>query len=271
MKRIKLCLGVLFLLLALLVSPAIADDAAAPEAFASSDVLELLQQQELAYDISFLWFDHLAEARFRFLQTDEPNTYEAVLEANTLGVAAWLTRDRVQIQKAIMTRDEQGRFHSREHLSSIYKGKGKKRKGRIKTYRYDFANRLVHLSVDRDGVVTEAEPMVMPEGPEPSDLLTTFMNFMAGRFGKLVPGETLLVPTFTKKGYSDIELTVLKPVEHLSGFPRTGLMCRVKVDQEVFDTGGGFVYAWFDERMVPAIGMVEDVLGMGDVRGDLRR
>jgi len=235
-----------------------------------SGPLRIFLNRELAYDISFLWFEQLAEARLRFLPAGKPRLYRAVLEANTLGVAAWLTKDREQRYEALMVLGDDGRFHADRYSSAIYKGRGSKRSGRTKTYHYDFEQREVRISVDRGGVVTEGEPIPMEEGPEPSDMLTTFINFMAGNFGELKPGETLTVPTYTPKGFSDIEVTVLRPEQRLDGFPRGGTLCRVKVDQEVFDTGGGFVYAWFNDEMVPELGMVEAVLGMGNVRGNLR-
>jgi hypothetical protein len=260
---------VLFVALALLWpgSKMSADEAMPLE----SGPLGIFLQRELAYDISFVWFERLAEARLRFLPAAQPDTFRAVLEAHTLGVAAWLTKDREQRYESIMTRDAAGQFHSQSYSSAIYKGRGSERSGRTKTYRYDFAQKLVHISVDRGGVVTTGEPLEMAAGPEPSDMLTTFINFMVGNFGELRPGETLVVPTYTPKGFSNIEVTVLFPEQHLEGFPRNGTMCRVRVDQEVFDTGGGYVYAWFDDEMLPVIGMVEKVLGMGNVRGVLRR
>jgi len=249
--------------------PVFSDDNDLPPTLESGP-LQIFLTRELAYDISFLWFDRLAEARLRFLPTEQPQTFRAVLEAHTLGVAAWLTRDREQRYEATMVLGKDGRFHADSYSSAIYKGRGSQRKGRTKTYRYDFLRRLVYVSVDRGGVVTTGEPLEMKEGPEPSDMLTTFFNFMAGNYGELLPGETLIVPTYTRDGFSDIEVTVLRPEQRLEKFPRGGTLCRVKVDQEVFDTGGGYVYAWFDEQMVPVIGMVEEVLGMGDVLGVLR-
>jgi len=235
-----------------------------------SGPLRVFLNRELAYDISFLWFEQLAEAKLRFLPAGEPRRYRAVLEAHTLGVAAWLTKDREQRYESLMTLGEDGRFHAERYSSAIYKGRGSQRRGRTKTYQYYFKQREVRISVDRGGVVTEGEPLPMEEGPEPGDMLTTFINFMAGNYGELEPGETLIVPTYTPKGFSDIEVTVLQPGQRVEGFPRGGTLCRVRVDQEVFDTGGGFVYVWFNDEMIPVIGMVEAVLGMGNVRGNLR-
>ncbi len=53
-------------------------------------------------------------------------------------------------------------------------------------------------------------------------------------------------------------------------FPTSGLLCRVQVDREVFDSEGGGIFVWFDEKGRPAAGVVENVLGMGNVHGSMR-
>jgi hypothetical protein len=42
-----------------------------------------------------------------------------------------------------------------------------------------------------------------------------------------------------------------------------------KIDPETFETGSENVYVWFNNTGVPEQGVVEDVIGMGDVRGYL--
>lgn len=226
--------------------------------------------RELAFNISFLWFDQLAEAHFRMLPTGKPNTFRAVLEARTLGLAAWLTGDRIQRYEAVMRRDAKGMFHSQTYSSTIYRGNGKQRRGRTKLYTYDYAQRQIEVTIERNGVVTPDEVLPMVDGDQPSDVLTAFFNFYTGVYGDLKPGETLKIPTFSRDGGSQIEVSLVNPSARPKGFPTQGKLCRIKVDQEVFDTGGGYVYVWFDSAGVPEQGMIEDVLGMGDVRGTLR-
>jgi len=227
-------------------------------------------QRELAFNISFLWFDRLAEAHFQLLPTEQPDIYRAVLEARTLGLAAWLTRDRLQRYEAIMRRDENGIFHSQSYSSTIYKGSGDQRYGRTKTYNYDYEKRQIEVTIERDGVVTPDETLSMVDGDQPCDVLTAFFNFYTGVYGEPSPGETLQIPTFSREGEAQIEVDLVNGQERPQGFPKQGRLCRIKVDQEVFDTGGGYVYVWFDSAGVPEQGMVENVLGMGNVRGVLR-
>jgi hypothetical protein len=80
------------------------------------------------------------------------------------------------------------------------------------------------------------------------------------------------VPTFAKGAPSVIDISVLankdRPKE--AGFPTGGLVVKVVVDPEVFDTGDGTLYIWFDKAMRPDRVLVKNVIGMGDVRANLR-
>ena len=47
------------------------------------------------------------------------------------------------------------------------------------------------------------------------------------------------------------------------------MLIQVNVDPEIFDTNSGSLYVWFDDLGVPGRGIVEDMIGLGDVRGYL--
>ena len=42
------------------------------------------------------------------------------------------------------------------------------------------------------------------------------------------------------------------------------------VDPEVFDTSDGTIYIWYDDEGRPARGIIEDIAGIGDIRGVMR-
>ncbi|RME41473.1 MAG: hypothetical protein D6794_00565, partial [Deltaproteobacteria bacterium] len=157
--------------------------------------------------------------------------------------------------------------------STIFKKRGKKRYGRTKTFYYDHAKRQVRVTVKRDGVVTEGEPLPMTGEAEPVDVLTAFFNFRAGFYGPLEEGRHIVVPTFSRKGPSDIVIDILPPQQRPKKYRslRNVLFCRVQLDQEVFNTGGGDVWVWLDKQGMPLGGVVENVLGLGDVRGSKAR
>ena len=132
--------------------------------------------RQLRYDIDFLWFDSIAEGMLSFDSGSRPGTYRAVLEARTLGVAAWLTSDRVQRYVSEMELAADGSLRALSHESQIIKGSGDKRKDRSKRYLFDHERRLVSYQRGRDGKFGAAELLPMIEGAAPNDILTAFFR-----------------------------------------------------------------------------------------------
>lgn len=233
--------------------------------------LESLVGESLVYDIAFLWFDRLAEGRLSFAAGDRPGTYRAVLEAKTLGVAAWLTSDRMQRYVSLMELTSEGRLRSLSFESHIIKGKGKDRSDTTRLYTFDYQNHQIRYQRARKGKFYKDEMLPM-SSESPNDILTAFYNFRAGFFGPVKPGGRYAVPTFSREGKEEIRVEILTDSERPANpfFPRNGLLGRVMLEKEVMDTAGGVVYVWFDELGRPMRGIVENVIGLGDVRGTLR-
>jgi hypothetical protein len=230
--------------------------------------IEKMLGESFDYDIAFLCFSRLAEGELSFHRGKRPGTFEAVLEAKTTGIAAWLTGDRAQRYVSEMTVGDDGRLKSLVHESHILKGKGGDREDRVKRYVFDYAHHLVHMQLVKDGRTRKEK--TFPLGEEPlNDILTAFYNFRAGFYGPLVPGGHYRIPAFGRTKPSTIEVEILDNNERVKNgfFPKGGLLAKVTVDPEVFDTGGGSVYVWFNNFDQPAMGIVENVIGMGDVRG----
>jgi hypothetical protein len=229
-------------------------------------------EESLAYDISFLWFDRLAEGHLTFTTGDRPGTYRAVLEARTKGVAARLSGNRAQRYVSDMETGPDGKLRALSHESQILRGRGEnRREARTRRYIFDHnRGEVLHQRI-RDGRITVEEIVPFDQTDPPADMLTALYNFRAGIYGHPGPGEPVVIPAFSHRGDSDIvvELLTKKERERLP-FPSQGKVCRVTLDPEVFDTGGGSVYVWFNEEGKPASGLVENVKGMGDVRGTVR-
>ena len=257
-------LGCALLLAAMAPRPALAD------ALRALTVQELVAEPEMVYDIAFLWFDNLAEGRASFGVGERPGTYRATLEAKTLGVAAWLTQDRIQRYTSLMELGSDGRMHSISHESLIIKGAKKKRREKSKRYIFDDQKREVRYQAIADG--SAGPEQVLPMGPEaPNDILTAFYNFRLGVYGPLRPGARYTIPTFNRKGKGVIVVETLPDRPRTNPFfPSNGLLCRAIVDPEIFDTGGGAIFFWFDRSVHPTRGIVEQVIGLGDVKGSAR-
>jgi hypothetical protein len=252
-------------------SASLAGVGTAAPAPAANDFLPYLDER-LDYDISFLWFDRLARGELRFRAGKTPGIYEAELDATTLGVASWLTGNRRQHYQTEMELTADGRLRTLFQQSLIVKGEGGKRREKGKRYVFDYPEKKVRMLRLDGGQPREDATFPMGSSEQPNDFLTCFFNFRAGRFGALREGADFRIPTFTRKGAAEISIHLLTQKERqgLKGFPAGGVLARVSLDAEVLDTGGGSVYVWFDDAGRPARGVVENVLGLGDVRGELR-
>lgn len=228
--------------------------------------------EKLDYDVSFLWFDNLAEGNLRFSVDASTGQYRAELEARTLGVAAWVTGNRTHRYDTLMELGTDGRMRTLSQESVIAKGEGKKQRTKGKRYVFDYTAHMVRMLRQSGTDFVEDATFPMDADTQPNDFLTVFFNFRAGRLGEIKDGADFTIPTFTRKGKAEIRIHVLTPGERvgLERFPAHGILARVILDKEVLDTSGGAVYVWFDERGRPARGIVENVLGLGDVLGQLR-
>ncbi|MEJ2199884.1 MAG: DUF3108 domain-containing protein [Desulfuromonadaceae bacterium] len=244
----------------------------APEVAAESmSGFDRLLNQQLCYSMDFLWFHGIARGSFRLTRGERDGTYRAVLEARTQGLAAWLTADREQRYVSVMERTPEGELRALSHESQIVKGRGAGRRVRTKRYRFDHDRRQVFYQRGKEGVFGRQKVLSMPPGSPPNDILTAFFNFREGVFGPLVVGGHYRIPTFSRQGTAYIEAEILAPSrrQHTEFFPPEGLLVKVMLDPEVFETTGGGFYFQFDELLQPARGLVENVIGLGDVRGTL--
>ncbi len=264
---------IFFVIIPLSEVPVWASEAAQPFSESSSPIRPEAGE-DLVYDIAFLWFERIAESRFSFEEVKETHgIYRATLTAQTLGVASWLTRDRLQRYISVMEKMPDGRLRALSHESEVFKGSGRSLEQSSKRYIFNYRDRQVIYQRIREGRLEKNEEFDFQEEAIPNDILTAFYNFRAGVFGTPAPGMVAVIPTFSHKEISEIIVEVLTEEERrnkFSFFPSDGLLCRVTVDPEVFDTGGGKVLVWFNEAGLPARAIVENVIGMGNVRGTLR-
>lgn len=235
--------------------------------------LRTLAGEDHHYGIDFLIFQNLAEARLHFAAEAPPGRYRAELEASTLGVAAWLTGDRTQRYTAVMEETGNGSLRSVSYESTVLKRKNGEWTHRGKRYRYDYSAGKVYLDKSDGGPFEPSQEYPLPSGQTPVDILTGFYNLRLGVYGALTPGARLQIPTFTSKGIAAIDVEVLTDSarQALPFFPLKGTLLLVRVDPEVFNTGNSSLYAFFDESGRPSHGIVEDIIGMGDVYGYLQQ
>jgi hypothetical protein len=242
----------------------------AQEVGAEQEIQQMVGENYL-YAIDFLFFKRLAEGELRLSETDRPNIYRAELIGRTLGIASWLSGDRTQTYTSVMELTPEGSLRSIEHTARIVKRKWGKWRDRGRHHRYDYTQGIVFEEKSKEGVVSSRKERKIPDGQQPVDMLAAFYNLRAGVYGPLISGSQFLIPTYSGKGFSTIAVTVLTVEQQAKQefFPSHGLLLSATLDPEVFDTDSGNLFFWFDAAGIPERGIVEDLIGMGDVRGSL--
>ncbi|MDX2481161.1 MAG: DUF3108 domain-containing protein [Desulfuromusa sp.] len=241
--------------------------------FAGSVVhpVENLVGERMDYDISFLWFDRLAEGSIRLERGEQPGTYLATMEAKTLGFAAFVTRHRVEKYQTLMEIDADGFLRPLVHSSHTFKGTGESRKEKNTTYDFDFLNRQVHYKKLKSQRVVADEQFLLETGESVFDILSAFYNIRLGAFGPFNK-DSIHIPTLHRKGVEEI---VVVPINELTGknekfFSKKITVCKVLVDPSIFKTNGRELFVGFDEKNRLARGIIKNVIGLGDVKGVLR-
>ena len=230
-----------------------------------------LAGEDYTYGIDFLIFSRLAEGELRLAATKEANVLRAELIGRTLGIASWLAGERTQTYRSLMRIMPDGSLESIEHESEIRKKRWGQWKNQRKTRRFDYERGTITETRFKQGVISSTKQLEIPNGKHPVDILTAFYNLRSGVYGPLQRGTRILIPTYSGKGFIDFEVNVLTREEQARqhDFPDHGLLIQVNVDPEIFDTNSGSLYVWFDDLGVPGRGIVEDMIGVGDVRGYL--
>jgi hypothetical protein len=239
----------------------------------TSKPIEQLVGENYLYSIDFLFFKRLAEGELRFTETDRPNIYKAELIGRTLGVASWLAGNRTQTYTSLMELTANGSLRSIEHHGKIVKHRWGKWQSRERRHLYDYAQGKVFEEKTNEGVLRSKQGHDIPEGQYPVDMLTAFYNLRTGVYGPLVRGAHYLIPTYSGKGFVDMEVNVLTAEQHAKQkyFPSHGLLVLAKIDPQIFETDSGNLYFWFNEEGIPERGIVKDVIGLGDVHGYLQK
>ena len=227
--------------------------------------------EHLEYDISFLWFERLAVGEISLERSAEDNTYLIVMQARTLGVAAFFTRDRVERYETLVRVAADGFLEPLWYQSHTIHGSGKSRREKTKRYIFEYDNRQVRYQRLKNGEVYKETFFPMDPDRRLCDILSALYNLRLGYFG-VIGTEKIRVPTFHHEGEQDIVIEPLGQVDaddqdFLSASP---FRFRVLVDPEVFGTNGRDLYVGLDKQFRPNLGIIKDVIGLGDVRGRLR-
>lgn len=233
--------------------------------------IERLVGERLEYQISFLWFDHLAEGEVTLEPGPQEQTWLIQMQGRALGVAAFVSKSRVETYETLVEVAPDGLLRPIWHKSHTLKGTGDKRKEKTKRYDFDYTTGQVRYRRLKDGKASSDEYFPMGDRTQMYDILSALYNLRLGYYGK-VGQQELHIPTFHHKGEQDI---VIAPLSDVSKKDRkfleaSSFLCQVLVDPSVFGTKGRDVLVGFDSDMRPNYGIIKNVIGLGDVRGSLR-
>lgn len=236
----------------------------------SQHPIHALINEQLAYDISFLWFDRLAEGSIELTQGPVDGTFLVTMQARTLGVAAFFTRNRVEKFQTLMRIEGDGLLHPLWHSSHTIRDKQGRRTEKVTKYTFDYSSQRVRYQKIKNGKAYADQWFDMKDDPL-FDILSALYNMRLGFFGS-VGEKRILIPTFHRKGPQDIIVDPLlkksrKDQRFFAGDP---VQTRILVDPSVFGTKGRDILASFDSLMRPQKGIIKNVIGLGDVRGVLR-
>ena len=232
--------------------------------------LSTLVGEKLRYRVSFLWFSRIALGEISLQTGDRPGTYLATLRAETKGLAAFFTRDRVETFSTLMEEGPDGLLRPLVQTSDTRKGRNGDYDTRQTVYTYDFTAHKVGYSKTVNGKREMNIEMPMPQDRPVYDFLTAFYNLRLGRFGAVEVGRDIQVTAFSRKGPEKLVITGIPDDQgRRYGFDKGLSLCRVLLDKDTFKTKGKAVYVGFDRAWRPQRAVVPDVIGLGDVKGTL--
>ena len=230
-----------------------------------------LTGEELNYDISFLWFDRLAEGTISLVRGEEDGTFLVKMEAKTLGVAAFFTSNRVEKYQTLMRIGDNGLLYPLWHSTHTLRDKKKGTTEKITRYDFDYEKKQVHYQKIKNQKAYKDQWIELDSNKQLFDILSALYNLRLGLLGP-VGSERLIIPTFHRKGPQDIVVEPLQTIDSKDRkfFDQDEITTRILVDPSVFGTKGRDVLASFDTNMRPNRGIIKNVIGLGDVRGTLR-
>lgn len=260
---------IIALIFQLSVLPAVSSDES-PEGQPVSLPVAALVGETLSYNVSFLWFKRIARGEIRLEAGETTGTYLATLTARTRGTAAFFSNNRVETYSTLMEEGPDGLLRPLFQRSDTQKGKQGQETHRQTSYTFDFANQSVTYEKSVNGTIENTQELEMEENVPIYDFLTAFYNLRLGRLGAFVPGRDIKLSAFSRKGPEEIVISSLIDGDHSQLKFSEGLMlCKVLMSPETFKTDGSDIYVGFDELFRPQLAVVKNVIGLGDVRGEL--
>ena len=230
--------------------------------------------ESLIYDLNFMVIFHAAECQVMLMPNPNGRGYLGILSAQTKGLVNWVTKQRKHIYRAYMNETDSGhRLQSWYIEKIVIKGDEK-----VETrYWLDYKNRRIYYQVLQQNRIVYMDCDHIPPGVVYDDIISAFYNFRAGSYGALKPAQNYVINSIPMQNVSTFNISTLGAAEEarkrrsLGWNDRGNYLVRALISKEVFGTKAGIVYGLLDKNSLPLSGVVEDVIGFGNVEGQLRQ
>ena len=241
---------------------------------AKASIGQFFKDQQLEYDISFLFFRRAASAKLSFKQGNQKGRYEAALQGETLGVIGLITLYRTDTIHVVMEEVDAGRRLRAVSMDEYTKVGGSVRK---RSHTFDYQRRKWrHDTTRKSGEIRTVEEDI-PEGKVYDDYLTASYNFRFGVYGAIERGKTYTVPTFPKKGTGSYEVKIaskqdeerIRKEQRVEADQDREYLIKLTLDPEVTHSKEGTIEGWLSKDLFPVEGVIKDAVLFGDVRGTL--
>ncbi len=230
--------------------------------------------ESLIYDLSFMVIFQAAECQVMLMPNPNGGGYLGILSAQTKGLVNWVTKQRKHIYRAYMNETDSGhRLQSWYFEKIVLKGEEK-----VETrYWLDYKNRRIYYQMLQQNRLVYMDCYDIPPGVVYDDIISAFYNFRAGSYGVLKPSQAYVINSIPMQNVSTFNIYTLGPAEEaqkrrsLGWNDRGNYLVRALISKDVFGTKAGIVYGLLDKNSMPLSGVVEDVIGFGNVEGLLRQ
>lgn len=236
------------------------------------DIGPYFDGERMDYNISYWFFAKAATGYMEFKKIqEEPLRYEAILNAETQGVAGVLTFFQRNVYRSVLEVIENGKKLRTLSFDKRVLKKGWSERG---LHEFDYEKNLYIKRVFQNNHLTETIETPIPEGVVYEDALSAFYNLRYGAYGEPQKGRIFMIRTYPADGIDYFKVEVALAEEEaqkrkLRKIAHGDWLAMLTVPKELFGTREGLIEAWLSKDLVPLTLTVEDVLFFGDMRGTI--
>jgi len=224
--------------------------------------------ESLKFDVGFWIFNKIGTVELQTLR--DGNNIVVTIDSSTTGMIDSILH-RHNFYKTTLILDKE---MNRLKPLSTYEKKIKGDKERIKVTDYDYVNNMRKFTIWRNGKFRR-EREVKLESKVSDDGISAFYNLRGEMYGEIKDGARFNVCTAYKDRTSDSTIYVRTPVSSDNLYKRIGsdftvsFAAELSIDPEVFNSKDGKVVILFTDDLLPIGFIAKNVLGFGDLYGNL--